>query len=444
MTCTLTDVADALQTILGDEADRAARDSGFCQRASKLDGPAFAQAMTFGCLADPSPTLEDFAQAAADAGVPVRPQAIDQRLGPAAADCLRRVLQAAVGRLLVAGPADVPLLRRFAGVRLQDSTVVTLPAELAADWPGCGGRGDAPAAALKLQVRLDLLDGRLEGPVPGPGTASDTRGGLPPDDLPAGVLWVVDRGYFDLQRFAELSGRGVHWLTRPQPNTAVFVAGRRVELADWLAGRRGPTADTPIELGVEQRLPARLVAVRVPTAEAQRRRRTAEEKARKKGRRPSTERLALCDWDLRVTDVPAERATAAEVVALGRARWQIELLFKHWKSDGGLGRCRGEKPWRVICEVFASLLAAVVRHWAVLVGGGVEPSLSRRRAGRAVRRRATALALALALGDAEALVGVLESLRQVLTSTARIERRRRRPSTDQQLQTPIQQGFVLT
>jgi hypothetical protein len=46
-----------------------------------------------------------------------------------------------------------------------------------------------------------------------------------------------------------------------------------------------------------------------------------------KGREPSAERLAWCDWTILVTNVPVELMTPEEVVVLYRARWQVELLF---------------------------------------------------------------------------------------------------------------------
>src|SRR5262245_30331209 len=100
----LTTVADALQTVFTTQAERAARDSGFCRRASPLGGPVFAQALTFACLGQPRPTLDHFCSAAAACGSAVRPQAFDQRFGPKAAECLRLTLANAVSQAIAAEP----------------------------------------------------------------------------------------------------------------------------------------------------------------------------------------------------------------------------------------------------------------------------------------------------------------------------------------------------
>ena len=43
-------------------------------------------------------------------------------------------------------------------------------------------------------------------------------------------------------------------------------------------------------------------------------------------------------------------------------RWNVELLFKRWKSLGGLGHSQGTKEDRLVVEVYAKLLGALLRH----------------------------------------------------------------------------------
>jgi hypothetical protein len=74
----------------------------------------------------------------------------------------------------------------------------------------------------------------------------------------------------------------------------------------------------------------------------------------------------MAQWTIVLTNVPASMLTIEQAFALLRARWQIELLFKLWKQEGLLDQWNGTKPWRVLCEVYAKLLAMVVQHWFVL------------------------------------------------------------------------------
>ncbi|MGH3429045.1 MAG: transposase [Mycobacteriales bacterium] len=245
---------------------------------------------------------------------------------------------------------------------------------------------------------------------------------------------MADWGYFDLNAFAALGRRGAFWLSRYQASTAVFVAGAWAELADGLPRQVGPVVEAVVVLGVRERLAARLLAWRVPAAVAGRRRQKLRAKAAKKGRVPSAGQLALCDWAVLVTNVPAAKASAQELAVLDRARWQIEILFRAWKTEGGLGRSRSVKPWRVATETFAKLVAVLVRHWLLVVGSCAWLGRSGWRAGRGVRWQA--LAILRALPDVAQVRAVVESLRQQQQPAARIERRRKQPSTLQLLQNP--------
>jgi len=54
---------------------------------------------------------------------------------------------------------------------------------------------------------------------------------------------------------------------------------------------------------------------------------------------------------------------------LARARWQIERLFKLWKSHGHVLRSRSANPIRQQCEGDAKLRGLLVAHWTLLVSG---------------------------------------------------------------------------
>ena len=77
---------------------------------------------------------------------------------------MQRLLERLAEVRMQAEAVDVPLLRRFQRVIVEDSSSVMLPAELAEIWRGCGGSQGTSEAAVKLFVRWDVLGGQLEGP----------------------------------------------------------------------------------------------------------------------------------------------------------------------------------------------------------------------------------------------------------------------------------------
>jgi hypothetical protein len=279
------------------------------------------------------------------------------------------------------------------------------------------------------------VQGGLDGPELNAGRTQDKRTALQTAPVPAGGVRVADQGFWSLPVLQAVAATGGYFLTRLHQQTAVFAEdGTRRDLVAWLATQPGDRLDVPVRLGVAERLAARLLAVRVPQAVADERRRKLHAAARREGTTPSARQLALAAWTLLVTNVPAEQLSVAEALALGRARWQVELLFKRWKSGGQLATWRSAKPARVLCEVYAKLIALVLQHWLLVVGCWAFADRSRAKAAPTVR--AYALAVALALREVERLAAVLHRLRRCLTAGCKVDRRRAHPSTFQLLADP--------
>ena len=112
---TVADLTQTLQALFTTTADQLARRTGFVQRASKLTGAAFVQALVFGWLAHPQASVEALAQAAA-VGVAISAQGLDQRFTEASAVFLENMLAAAVQTVIAADPVAIPLLERFTAV----------------------------------------------------------------------------------------------------------------------------------------------------------------------------------------------------------------------------------------------------------------------------------------------------------------------------------------
>ena len=226
-----------------------------------------------------------------------------------------------------------------------------MPDIFAAQWHGGGGStSSSSSAALKLQARVEMCPGRLDVQLQ-EGRAS-ARAAVLPGPLPAGAVRLADWGDWSLEALAAREPHKVFWLSRLQMQTAVYDAtGERRELLELLEPQAMDSVERAVTLGERQRLAARLLAVRVPQDVAETRRRRVRAAARDHGRQVRATRLALAAGTLFVTQVPAERLTWREAWGLGRMRWQMELLFKLWKSHGRVDESRRTQPWRILGEV---------------------------------------------------------------------------------------------
>lgn len=421
-------VGAALQRLFGDMVEKAAVSSGVIARKRKFTGLSLARTFVLGFLRNPEASDDELAQMAVQCGAAVTPQAIEQRHTLKLVTFLETLFREATKVVVGSHQALAPFLERFSRVTVLDSSTITLPDSMAEQYPGCGGSHGGGQAALKLQTELDLRSGALEHVAIESGRSPDNTTPRQYAARPAGALRIADLGYFCVAVFAAMRAAGTHFLSRLQYGTSVGLRdGAPVELLKWLAQQRGRFVDVGILLGQEQRLPCRLIAWRLPPEPANRRRQKLRQETRsKKGREPSAERLAWCDWTILVTSVPGEILSPPEAVVLYRARWQVELLFKRWKSQDLVAVLSGSTDVRQMVRVWARLLAALVQHWLVVASAWGDPTRSWGKVSEAIRGFVGRIATTL---DQEpALAQVLSDLCTTVAKTCQ-RNKRSKPGT---------------
>lgn len=436
----LTNVARALQSLLGSLADEAAREVPVVQRRRKFTPATLARTFILGFLDKPRASDEELARTAMLCGVSVTTQAVEQRFTDTMATFLETLFRKAVCQRVQADRTLAPLVERFPAVILQDSTTITLPAELRDRFPGCGGSYGGGQAAMKLQVQLDLRHGGLSAVAIEAGRDCDQKTPLQAAPRPDASLRIADLGYFDTEVFQEVQQSQGFWLSRLAFGTDIFTAeGEPIARIEDLFAPAEAVVDRPILLAKGAKLPCRLVAWRVPQEVANRRRQKLIATARDKGNRPpSRERLAWCDWMIFVTNVPGDRLTPTEIAVLYGARWQIELMFKRWKSLGRVADLAGSTVTRQLVGLWSRLLAVLVQHWVLLGCAWGDRRCSLHKASQTIRALATHLATAV--GDLERLTKEIERIDQILRKLARRDKRKR-PGTFELLNDPSLLGY---
>jgi hypothetical protein len=138
-----------------------------------------------------------------------------------------------------------------------------------------------------------------------------------------------------------------------QIDVAASLKASKESLVEWNRVQLGKTEQTCLK-------PVRLVAYRLPEESANRRRAQLRETCRTHGRPPTEAALELAGWVILVTNAPVDLLPSASVGYLYRVRWQIELVFKQFKSVLRLDALPSKNPSRVRCEIWARLLNALL------------------------------------------------------------------------------------
>jgi len=431
----VTQVTKLLQGLLEESMDVLARETGCVKRERKFSGSTLLSTLVLTMSQNPKPKPRDYQNTAAQLGVDVTENAIAQRFTPELAKFLEAALKRMLSHVLTADGPPIELVERFTQLMIGDSTTITLPDEYAEQFPGCGGSHGSGKAAMKIQVLWDLRHGRLQMLLE-PGRASDAKSPITEFPLPAGSLSIFDLGYFSLDRFERMEQAKGYWMSRLHHGTTVYdAAGNPLVLRKFLAKKaKHGVVDVRVQLG-EKRLPCRLVAVRVSREIAARRRQKMREKARDHGREPSQEHLDMLQWTIYVTNCPRSLLSWKEVVVLYRARWQIERLFKLWKSFNRLADCDAEaSAAQQLSEVYARLIAVMIQHGILLMTIWLDGRRSLWRA--AAGLRGWIGQIIAVIDDTAKLQRVLQRHHQFLAKSARINSRKKHPSCFQLLNNP--------
>lgn len=173
---------------------------------------------------------------------------------------------------------------------------------------------------------------------------TDAKGGETYLRVPvqSGDVLLGDRGYCHREAVAQVLKQGGDVLVRF--NRASFPLVQAQDLADFdlLPRLRELSGHTPAEWEVgfvaqKTLWSARLCAVRISAAVAERAKQKLRREAVRKGKKVSAQTLEAAEYRFVLTTLPKEEASASQVLQLYRARWQIELCFKRLKSLLRLG-----------------------------------------------------------------------------------------------------------
>jgi hypothetical protein len=156
--------------------------------------------------------------------------------------------------------------------------------------------------------------------------------------IEAGATYVFDKGYYDFTFWAELDGAGCRFVTRLKKNSPTHRVGERAVEGPGLLFDRIVTLSKRLK-GQRQNpyaKPVRLVGVRTDNG---------------------TE-LTLVTNDL--------TASAAEIAALYKGRWQVELFFKWLKQNLKITHFLGTSRNAVTIQIMAALIAYLLLRLASL------------------------------------------------------------------------------
>ncbi|WP_262497475.1 IS4 family transposase [Mucilaginibacter gotjawali] len=346
-----------------------ARQSGFLQRKSKLKPEEFVDTLMFSGFNHNQLSLQECCNDLAQQhGKSLSKVALHKRFNSRSQDFLKSVLAAQIASKLNLDQANC--WQSFGRVLIADSSKFSLPEQYMEDYPGFGGcRGGS--ALMNIQYAFDLKHGDWENLEFTKATQNDqSHSKKTLQHICKGDLLIRDQGYITQQYLSKVVQEHAFFLNRMPPKWKPVEINTN-KVIDWAAlylqMERGKDShfETMVTIGAgKDAFCCRLIAIVIPEQIWTERIRKAQKQAKSYGFALSDDYKERCRFSVFITNVGAEKLKAIDVVQLYRLRWQIELVFKTWKSLLGIHQVKAVKKERLECQLIARFIWILI-NWKI-------------------------------------------------------------------------------
>lgn len=218
-------------------------------------------------------------------------------------------------------------------------------------------------------MKIDLIQNFATGQIT---DAQIYKGKLPDQALTGKIESIIqnddlvlrDLGYFKIESLKSIDRAEAYFITRFPSHVKVYLNRedeKPTDLATYLNKRYNNASAIDLKVWISaERLEVRLVAYKVPKEILEERRRKAHKAAKEMGRILSKEKLALLGYSLFITNIPAEILTVDVIGTVYRLRWEIELIFKTWKSQLRIDVLDGLCRYRILCLIWSRLCMVIL------------------------------------------------------------------------------------
>lgn len=289
-------------------------------------------------------------------------QAVEERMRPKTTALLKLVLEEKFKSSFQARSA-YQVTRKFNHIKLEDSTVINLPEELSFVFPGNVSHGKRKSQA-KIHALYDFTENSFDFMHIHSFTQNDQSLSMHSlGHINQGDLLLRDMGFLVLGALDEINARGAYFISPKKFQINVYgpVSKERIDLAKVLA--KWGVFDREVLVGKKHKK-MRLVILPLPPKLADERKRKAR-RDRDKRLNHNKEYYQLLGYSIFITNIPQTICSAEEVSKLYGLRWQIEIVFKSWKSGFSLEKLTPLKcnnPDRIYCMIYLWLIFILLFH----------------------------------------------------------------------------------
>ena len=300
-------------------------------------------------------------------GIDISKQGIDQRFNEGALKYIQSLISEVLSTQ-VSQAIEIGWLKLFNRVIIKDSSKFDLASRLKNKLPGFGG--SASEAAACIQYEFEIKTGQTNDLTITPANRPDSKDALATmGSVMKGDLTIRDLGYFALKYFTTAKKAGAFFISRLNTKIIVYVMkGNEFEelsfgqLYQMMKENHIDRLEKEVYIGKDEKFPVRLIIELMPDEVFNTRMQKVNKFNKKKGYQTSMDYSNRARFNLFISNIPLEMIDGEAIAKIYKIRWQIELVFKIWKSIFGLDNITPMKYERLMCTLNARLLLVLV-NW---------------------------------------------------------------------------------
>jgi hypothetical protein len=359
-----------------EDLDRLARLTGFNERIGrgKLTGSMFLDLIVFNAEKLNEQTLESSCAFLSERyTVLMKRQSLHERFNSSAVFFLSKVLENLL-RQRFSQDSFIEEFKIYKRILIKDSTCFQVPADLHDKYPGSGGKDTG--SAVRIQFEYDILSGSIIQLRIDAFNHQDALNATESIDLVnPGDLVLRDLGYMHKKVLQKIDiDQEAAYVARLDSRIDAYEmkeAGKyqRIDFSQLRAKmkqKNTPIIEKTVYLGADKLHRTRLIIALLPQeVEEMRLRKITIERKRNGSGEPSKELKVRSQLTLMITNETSAILPAEKVYTLYMVRWQIELVFKAWKSICGLSSFKMVKGDRVECYIYGRLIL-ILLAWNII------------------------------------------------------------------------------
>jgi hypothetical protein len=268
----------------------------------------------------------------------------------------------------------------FNNIFVEDNSTISLHESMSEKFKGVGGSANTSAMKIYLNYianKRQIADIQIES-----GTKNDTKfANIVIDILKKGDLVLRDLGFFQIDSFIKIKEKLAYFLSRLKMNTTIYIGDKKMDLFEYIESKGDFTIlDEDVEI-TAQKLTVRLTVYKVSEEVYNERVRKLKKSYAKSGKTPSKRLLKLQKYVMFVSNIDREMVSKEQIGTLYRLRWQVELVFKRWKSfmhiavitstskksEDVANKKGGKISNRILCFIYAKLISILLMTTIELV-----------------------------------------------------------------------------